>query len=135
MNTLDKALQSATAQIPECVATGYVDLTTGMLLSVNTIDSHPQEVIDIIAAATADLFQGPNVVSIEKLFKKSRGIQDDGHHYFKEMIVISDNLIHVFIRSKKYHEQVFTAVCRISANLGMVVTKSRQAVTVAEQSV
>jgi hypothetical protein len=40
-------------QIPECVAAGYVDMATGMLLAVNTVDSHPQEVLDTVSAATA----------------------------------------------------------------------------------
>ncbi|MFC3217138.1 hypothetical protein [Comamonas sp. JC664] len=37
---------------------------------------------------------------IERMFKKSRGLQDDGHHYFQEIIVNSDNLIHIFMRGK-----------------------------------
>ena len=71
-----------------------------MLLSIRTVDSHPREVIDLVAAATADLFNGPNVSMIETMFKRSRGLSDDGHHYFQEIIVNSDNLIHVFLRSK-----------------------------------
>lgn len=125
---LDQSLQSTIANVPECVAAGYVDLTTGMLLGVKTVDSHPREVLELIAAATADMFQGPNVATIEKMFKKTRGLKDDGHHYFKEMIVNSDNLIHVFIRGDKSEEHVLGVVCRKSANLGMVVTKARSMV-------
>ncbi|VAW77550.1 hypothetical protein MNBD_GAMMA13-1993 [hydrothermal vent metagenome] len=123
--SLDKALQDAVASIPECVAAGYVDLSTGMLLGVKTVDSHPAEVLEVVAAATADLFQGTNVTLIESMFKKSRGVEDDGHHYFQEMIINSDNLVHVFLRSKKNEEHVVTYVCRKSANLGMVLTKAR----------
>jgi hypothetical protein len=122
---LDGALQKAIAAVPECVAAGYVDLSTGMLLGIKTVDSHPQEVLEMLAAATADMFQGTNVVTIEKMFKKSRGLQDDGHHYFNEMIVNSDNLIHIFLRGKKNEEQVLGLVCRKSANLGMAITKAR----------
>lgn len=123
--SLDAALQSAVSQVPECVAAGYVDLNTGMLLGVKTVDSHPAEVLDVIAAATADMFQGPNVSTIESLFKKARGVDNDGHHYFQEMVVLSDNLIHVFMRSKAMEDQVLGLVCRKSANLGMVLTKAR----------
>src|SRR2546427_4428255 len=45
-----------------------------------------------------------NVSMIESLFKKSRGLKDDGHHYFQELIVNSDNLIHVFLRGKRSEE-------------------------------
>lgn len=125
MSNLDNALQQAISTIPECVAGGYVDLASGMLLGIKTVDSHPDEVLELLAAATADLFQGPNVVSIENMFKKARGVAMDDHHYFQEMIVNSDNLIHIFIRGKTNQDHVVTFVCRKSANLGMVLTKAR----------
>jgi len=122
---LDGALQKAIATVPECVAAGYIDLSTGMLLGIKTVDSHPQEVLELLAAATSDMFQGTNVVTIERMFKKARGLKDDGHHYFNEMIVNSDNLLHIFLRGKKNDEQVLGLVCRKSANLGMALTKGR----------
>src|SRR5262245_45272985 len=96
--SLEKAISIVQNQLPECVATGYVDMTTGMLLGVRTVDSHPSEVLDLVAAATADLFQGTNVVAIEKMFKKARGHAQDNTHYFQEIIVLSENLIHVMLR-------------------------------------
>jgi hypothetical protein len=130
--SLDQALSNAISSVPECVAGGYVDLASGMLLSVKTVDSHPQEVMDLLAAATSDLFQGNNVSVIENIFKKARGHAADPHHYFQEVIVNSDNLIHVFLRAKKTEEQVAAFVCRKSANLGMVLTKARQAMPTLE---
>lgn len=130
--SLENTIADATKAIPECVAMGLVDITTGMLLSIRTVDSHPQEVIDLVAAATGDLFQGANVTQIEKLFKRIRGVNDDGHHYFQEIIVLSDNLIHVFQRCKRKEDMVLVTVCRVSANLGMVLTKSRTALGTVE---
>jgi len=134
-NKLDAALQKAIAMVPECVAAGYVDLSSGMLLGVKTVDSHPREVLELLAAATSDMFQGQNVVTIEKLFKKARGLKDDGHHYFNEIIVNSDNLIHVFARGKANEEHVITFVCRKTANMGMVLTKVRSSLPEIEASV
>lgn len=133
--SLDKALQDSIAAIPECVAAGYVDLSTGMLLGVKTVDSHPAEVLEVVAAATADLFQGTNVVLIENMFKKARGVKNDDHHYFQEMIINSDNLIHVFIRTADNEEHVVVYVCRKSANLGMVLTKARSTVPALSKAV
>lgn len=133
--SLDAALAKAMKDVPECVAGGYVDLSTGMLLGIKSVDSHPQEIMDILAAATADLFQGPNVITIENLFKKSRGVGDDGRHYFQEMVINSDNLVHVFVRAKSNEEHVACFVCRRSVNLGMAITKARQAMPVIEGAV
>lgn len=125
--SLDATLQKAVTSIPECVAAGFVDLASGMVLSIKTVDSHPSEVFELLAAATADLFQGPNVAAIEKVFRKARGLPENAdHHYFQEIIVNSDNLIHVFLRGK-CQLQVACFVCRKGANLGMVLTKSRMA--------
>ena len=126
--SLDATLARLIASIPECVAGGYVDIGSGMLLAVKTVDSHPQEVIELVAAATADLFAGQNITMIEKLFKKARGVAaDDQHHYFQEIVVNSDNLIHVFLRGKRFPDYVAVFVCRKTANLGMALTKARMA--------
>lgn len=122
--SLDTQLQQAVTAIPECIAGGYVDVGTGMLLGVKTVDSHPSEVMDLLAAATGDLFQGSNVVAIENIFQNARGVQV-GQHYFQEIVVLSENLVHVFLRGKTYTDHVITFVCRKSVNLGMALTKAR----------
>lgn len=123
--SLEASIQSGINAIPECVAGGYVDMSTGMLLGVKTVESHPQEILDFVAAATADLFQGENVVTIEKMFKKNRGLDDDGHHYFQEILVFSNNLLHVFQRCKVNTDHAVVWVCNKSANIGMALTKAR----------
>ncbi|MBP7605869.1 MAG: hypothetical protein KAY08_00110 [Giesbergeria sp.] len=125
--SFDIALNTAATTVPECVAAGYVDVASGMLLAIKTVDSHPRQVIDLLAAATADLFNGESVSMIERMFKKARGLQDDGYHYFQEIIVNSENLIHVFLRGKTNPEYVAVFVCRKTANLGMALTKARLA--------
>lgn len=132
--SLDKSLNDAISQIPECVAAGYVDMTTGMLLGVKTVDSHPTEVLEIVSAATADMFQGTNVTMIENMFKKSRGVATDDHHYFQEMMVLSDNLLHIFSRCKGNEDHVVVFVCRKSANMGMALAKVRSNLPTIESS-
>lgn len=79
----------------------------------------------MLAAATGDLFQGSNVVEIERTFKRIRGVPDDDHHYFQEVVVFSDNLLHVFQRCKRNTGTIMVSVCRKKANLGMVLVKAR----------
>jgi hypothetical protein len=134
MADLNNALQTAIASVPECLAAGYIDLSSGMLLGIKSVDSQPAEVVELLAAATADLYQGANVRMIESIFKKARGLQDDGKHYFQEIIVNSDNLIHVFLRGKN-QEHVACFVCRKSANLGMAITKARSSMPALETSI
>jgi hypothetical protein len=130
---LNNALQTSISEIPECLAAGYIDLASGMLLGIKSVDSQPSEVVELLAAATADLFEGANVKMIESIFKKARGLQDDGHHYFQEILINSDNLIHIFVRCRN-EQQVACFVCRKSANLGMALTKARNSMPALEAS-
>ena len=132
--SLENALAKAQTDVPECVAVGYVDMSTGMLLAVKTLDSHPQDVLDLVAAATADLFQGKNVTAIEQIFRKVRGQAEDGVHYFQEIVVFSTNLLHVFSRGKRHPEHAAVFVCRAGANIGMVLSRSRASITAIEEA-
>ncbi len=113
------------SEVPKSVAAGVIDMESGMLLDVKTTDSHPSQVLDMLAAATKDLFEGEMVTQIEDMFKKARGEEDNTFRYFKEIIVNSTNLIHVFLRIPSNESIVLTAVCRASSNLGMALTKMR----------
>jgi hypothetical protein len=128
---LDEALAKAITGIPECLAGGYVDIGSGLLLGIRTVDSHPSAVIDLVAAATADLFQGPNVTAVETIFKKARGVENN-RHYFQEIIVNSDNLVHIFMRGRKYTDYVVVFVCRNTVNFGLMLAKSRLALPMIE---
>lgn len=135
MSNFDDVIAKSVSSVPECLAGGVIDMDSGMLLGVKTVDSHPQEVLDMLAAATQDLFQGQNVVTIENMFKKARGLEMDDFHYFKEIIINSENLIHIFMRGKQNPQYVITFVCRLSANLGMVLTKARAQVPLLEAAI
>ena len=103
--SLKAQIVKAVNEIPECLAGGFVDISTGMLLDVKTVDSHPDEVLQLVAAATADLFAGKNVSMIEAFFKKSRGLEADDYHYFQEIIVNSDNWIEAALGRLRQREQ------------------------------
>jgi hypothetical protein len=122
--SLVKALRSET---PDCLASGVVDMSTGMLLSYETVESHPPEVLDLLAGATLDLFQGRTVVMIEDVFKERRGVTSD-QHYFQEILVNSENLTHLFIRMNDQQDAVAVVVCRKSVNVGMLFAQARRVV-------
>lgn len=128
--SVETILTKTMKDVPKAVAAGVVDMGTGMLLGVKTVDSHPQEVLDLVAAATKDLFEGDNVTQIEDTFKRVRGVTTD-ERYFKEIVVMSTNLVHVFARLKQHQSTVITVVCRSDTNLGLALVKMR-AITATE---
>ena len=122
--SVETILVKTMKDIPKAVAAGVVDMSTGMLLGVKTIDSHPQEVLDLVSAATKDLFEGDNVTTIEETFKRVRGVETN-ERYFKEIIVMSTNLVHIFARLKSMQSMVVVVVCRADTNLGLGLMKMR----------
>lgn len=131
--SLQSVLKDAVESINDCLAAGYVDVNSGLLLGVNTVDSHPNEVLELVAAATADLFAGRNVMEIESIFRAARR-STSKKPYFQEIIVNSENLIHIFIRAKYNPEQVAVFVCRNRALLGMVLSQARKAMPAVEEA-
>src|SRR6478672_6798324 len=108
-------VKSLRTDAPDCLASGAVDMSTGMLLSYETVDNHPPEVLDLLAGATLDLFQGRTVAMIEDVFKERRGVH-------------SENLTHLFVRMNEQQDVVAVVVCRKSVNVGMLFAQVRRVV-------
>jgi hypothetical protein len=124
VNSVIKRLRQ---EVPECLASGVVDLATGMLLTYETTDNHPSEVLDLLAGATLELFQGRTVTMIEDVFKERRGVQST-EHYFQEILVNSTNLTHLFIRNNVNEDIVVVMVCPRTANIGMLFAAARRVI-------
>ena len=111
-------------QVPECITAALVDMSTGMLLAVDTLDDQqPDEQLDLLAAATFDLFQGRNVSIIRDVFVDRHTASD--RHYFQEMLVNSDDLVHLFLRSNRHQDLVAVVVCKRVSNIGMLFAQAR----------
>ena len=128
--SVEATIRQAMSEVPKAVAAGLVDMGSGMMLSIKTVDSHPQSVLDILAPATKEMFEGEMVTAIENLFKQARGVKSD-ERYFQEILVSSTHLWHYFGRLKSNPQVVMAVVCRSDVNLGMLVMKARQIATTA----
>jgi len=122
---VNNALKAFRRDVPDYIGAGVVDISTGMLLAVDTVDNHPREILDVVAAATADLFQGRMVVQIEDLWKQNRGVSDN-RRYFHEILVNSENLVHLFMRSKTNPDIVAVVICTRGVNVGMLFAQARR---------
>lgn len=126
--SLDKVLEQHMLSVPDCIAAAYVDMSTGLLLSVTHVGHYDHGHLEFVAAKTADIFQGPSIAGIEETWKKYRKQPADDHHFFQEIIILSDNQLHMFMRGKRHTNHAIVFICRKSANIGMVIAKSRASV-------
>lgn len=124
--SVEQIVKDCVANVPKALAAGVVDMDSGMLLAIKTVESHPQEVIDVLAPATRELFEGDMVTTIEDLFKKARGVTS-AERYFQEVMISSSHLWHYFGRLKSMPQIVVVVVTRADVNLGLMLVKCREA--------
>ena len=123
--TLTDRLEELRAKLPGCVAAGCVEISTGILVAVDSSGKFPSEMFDLLAAATADLFAGNNVSTIQHMFKRHGGATSAGDG-FREMLLISDHHVHYFARGGARSDHVVVAVCRDVANVGLIFVNGRR---------
>jgi hypothetical protein len=124
----DSIVKRVIAEVPKAVAAGLVDMGSGMMLSIKTVESHPQAVLDVLAPATKELFEGDMVIHIENLFKQARGITSDDR-YFQEILISSTNLWHYLGRLKSNPQVVVVVVTSGDVNMGMLLVKAREIIS------
>ncbi|KIC40533.1 hypothetical protein RA27_12160 [Ruegeria sp. ANG-R] len=121
--SIESALASAIETIPDCIAAGYVDMETGMLLGVDASDQGSADAMENLALAVANLFQGRGMKGFEELLRAAE-IDESEHSGFGEIAVFSNDRLHIFLRTREYPDHVVCYICRDSANVGLALTKS-----------
>jgi hypothetical protein len=115
---MDDACRNIVTAVDGAVACGVVDLETGMLLGIYNSSGYTQTLNEIVAAATMDLFRGPNIARIQQMVRQHRGLPENGEHYFDEIHVTSKNNFH-FAKTVKGGRAVVMLVTRKNTNIGM----------------
>lgn len=118
MGKIDEACKEVVNNVDGAVACGVVDLDTGMLLGIHNSAQYTQTLNEVVAAATMDLFRGPNVGRVEQMVRAHRGIPEDGEHYFQEVHITSANNYH-FAKTMKGGKAVMMLVTKKTTNIGM----------------
>jgi hypothetical protein len=109
--SLQSSLRLAQNEVPDCLAVSCVDLRTGALLGAQSTGDHPPETFELVAGAAASLFDPPDV-----------GTEATPFH---EVMVFSEGLLHLFLRSEQSPTRATCFVCKSTVNLGMALSRSR----------
>ena len=121
--SIEAALATAMESIPDCIAAGYIDMETGMLLGTKVADPEGGDSLDTLAVAVANLFQGRGVRAFEQLLRQAEPESPDGSG-FGEIAVFSNDRLNIFLRTREYPDHVVCYVCHNSANVGLALAKS-----------
>jgi len=132
MEKIDIACERVVTAVDGGVACGVIDLETGNLLGIHNIRDYDDEQNDVVAAATVDLFRGPNVSRIEAMVRGERGDLENGEHYFEEVQLTSKHNLH-FAKTLKGGRAVIMLVTTRSTSLGMGWAQLRAAIPILER--
>lgn len=127
MGKMDDGCKKIVEGVDGAVACGVVDLDTGMLLGVYNSAQYSQTLNEVVAAATMDVFRGPNVSKIEQMVRSHRGQPEDGSHAFEEVHITSRNNFH-FAKTIRDGKAVIMLVTKKTTNVGMGWANLKQAV-------
>ena len=122
--SLDTVLENFQRNVPGCIAAGVVDL--------DAPGRDPRAYSDLSAATAGALFRGEDVVVIEQMFGRMRGLQSDGRRPIQEIVIFSENLLHLFQRCRRNPNMILTTTCFKEASLGVVMVKSRDMLDVVD---
>lgn len=115
---MDNACRNIVEKVQGAVACGVVDLETGILLGIHNASEYSDLHNETVAAATVDLFRGPNVLRTEQLVRAHRDVPENGEHYMTEVFMTSKHLYH-FAKVVKDGRAVIMLVTRKTTNLGL----------------
>lgn len=118
MGKIDSACKDIVDAVDGAVAVGVVDLDTGMLLGIHNNASYTSTLNEVVAAATMDMFRGPNIGRIEKMVRQARGQTEDASHYFEDVQITSRHNFH-FAKTIRGGKAVIMMVTKKTTNIGM----------------
>ena len=131
MSKIDQACKDVVGNVDGAVACGVVDLDTGLLLGIHNASNYTQALNEVVAAATMDLFRGPNLRRIQQMVRAHRGVPEDGANYFQEVHVSSEHNYH-FAKTVKGGKAVIMLVTKKTTNIGMGWAQLKTMVPVVE---
>jgi hypothetical protein len=111
--------------MPSCIAGGFIDLDQGNLVAMLAVEMYPKDKLDRLVGITEDLFQGKNVLMTENIFKKARGRDAMNQHYFKEIVVTANDMIHVYLRGNANGNHIISFISKNQDNQVFSLTKAR----------
>src|SRR5262249_50168190 len=104
-------------RVDGAIACGVVDLETGLLLGIHNSAQYTQTLNEVVAAATMDLFRGPNIGRVEQMVRSHRGMPENGARYFEE-VHVSPTPTFQFAKVIKNGRAVIMLVTKKTTNIG-----------------
>ncbi len=130
--SFDQILSELTNGIPECLASGVVDVPTGTVVGCKTAQRGFKHEFEVIAAATATVFAA---APSDAMNDTVGSLKPRAPYEFKEVTLMGSGRVQVYCRPDTNPDLALVVICNATANLGMVLAKTRLQLTMLEAQV
>lgn len=132
---LNDALQKSLYEVPDGVAAGYVDLRTGSLLGIYCVEEKPQEILNIIVTAVAELFEAPLFKIFDNIWSPKLSKEAFDQEAFSEILLLGSEYITLLKRCNQKPQHVVVYVARKTTPPGIVLMQVRNNLPSVESAV
>lgn len=116
--SLAAKLKELVESVDGAMGSAVVEVNTGLIIGVHhTVPYFTQSYIDAVAAASADMFRGRTIHTLELLLGAQRGKNEFG--LIKEVQLTSDNTYHFISIVPGKEDSIAILTTNRKANLGM----------------
>ena len=123
---MESVLAAAQLDVPGCLAAGYVNIPTGTLVCAGSVDTAQRDALGAAARAAPGLFDPRPVADLARFFGEAAA-SPEASSTLSEAVFLTDEMIHVYQRSRVDPAHALVVVCRRSANIGMAIARARLA--------
>ena len=131
---LDDALRTAMYEIPNCVAVGAVDLTSGTLLSIQAEEERSQEMLNIMSTTVTELFEAPLLQAFAEIYAGEAGQGPGAGKQFSELLLLNNLHNYLLLRGRKRSELAVIVITRKETPVGLLMMRALSAMPAIEDS-
>ena len=117
--TILKQLDDLRSAFPPCVAVGFVEVSSGIVLCVSTETKRPQEQLDALCSVAAQLFNSPAAKEITKAF------DSDDLTALQQGVVFAETETCLFLRSPVDPMEAMFCLCETGIDVDDALKMAR----------
>lgn len=131
---LDESLQNAMSSVPNCIAIGAVDLTSGTLLALQADEERPQEMLNVMTSTVTELFEAPLLQAFSEIYSPDAEEKAKGKQ-FNELLLLNDHHNYLLLRGRERRQLAVIIIATKETPVGLLMMKGMAVLPSIEQAI
>jgi hypothetical protein len=131
---LDEALRNAILDIPNCIAAGAVDLTSGTLLALQAEEASPQEMLNVMTTTITELFEAPLLQAFSEIYAAPSNEGSPRRTQFTELLLLNSYHNYLLLRGRQRPDLAVIVITKKDTPVGLLMMKAMAAMPEIEKA-